>query len=146
VAQGSGDGVAASAALVVGSRRARSFGWVVAAIPVAATVGTYGELSPEAFVAVSVAGLVLMTIGLRRRVGAGAAAVPRTALWWLGWLVLVSLWELWTKLHDAQYPTLSDLMDPVLAHHWPRALATVAWFAVGVWLLRRPSGVPEDVP
>lgn len=123
--------------------RTQALGWVLAAIPVAATVGTYGELSPQAFVAVSIAGAALMVVGLRRDAGAAAPPVRRAAFLWLGWLVVVSLWELWTRLHDARYPTLSDLMDPVLAHHVPRALATVVWFAAGVWLVRRPAGRPS---
>lgn len=128
----------AAEGVLLPSRR-HNLGWVVAVIPVAATVGTYGELSPEAFVAVSIAGTVVMVVGVRRDAGAAAPPVRRAALAWLGWLVVVALWELWTRLHDAQYPTLSDLMDPVLAHHAPRALATVLWFAAGVWLVRRPA-------
>ncbi|MGZ4631720.1 MAG: hypothetical protein ACXV2G_03555 [Actinomycetes bacterium] len=117
----------------------RTVGWAIAVIPVAATVGTFGELSPQAFVAVSLAGAALMVLGLRRRAGSASPAVHGAGFVWLGWLVVVSLWELWMFLRSTRYPTLSDLMDPVLAHHTLRALATVVWFAAGVWLIRRPS-------
>ena len=116
--------------------------WTVAAIPVAATVGTYGELTPEAFVAVLLAGSALSAVALRRRSGSGAERAPRAALAWLVWLVAVGVWELNTVLHESRLPTLSDLMDPILAHPLIRAAATVAWFLAGIWLLARPAA-PE---
>lgn len=117
--------------------------WTVAAIPVAATVGTYGELTPEAFVAVIVAGFALSGVALRRRSGSGAEPASRTALVWLVWLVAVGLWELNTVLHESRLPTLSDLMDPILAHPLIRATATAAWFLAGIWLLARPVAGEE---
>ena len=113
--------------------------WTVAAIPVGATVGTYGQLTPEAFVAVLAAGSVVAAMALRRRSGSAAQPAPRAALAWLVWLVAVGVWELITVLHESRLPTLSDLMDPILAPPLVRGLATVLWFFAGIWLLARPS-------
>ena len=115
-------------------------------IPLVATVATFGELTIQSFVAVLVAGALLTGLALRRRSGAAAAPVGRLGLVWLGWLVVVSLWELTTLLAAATLATLSDLMDPVLAHHWVRGLATVVWAVCGWWLLRRPTDRGEESP
>lgn len=125
----------------------RTLAWTLAAIPVAATVATFGELTIQAFVAVTVAGVALISVGLVQRAGSASPVVGRLGFVWLGWLVAVSLWELTMFLNNARYPTLSDLMDPVLAHPLLRAAATVVWFAAGVWLVRRPRRLePGEAP
>jgi hypothetical protein len=125
----------------------RMLAWAITAIPVAATVATYGELTVQAFVAVLLSGGALMVAALRRRAGSGSPAVPGGRVW-LAWLVVLGVWEFYTLLHEAHLPTLSDLMDPILAHPMIRGAATVVWFAAGIWLLRRPSTaeIPEALP
>jgi hypothetical protein len=118
--------------------RGRVLAWTITVIPVTATVATYGELTVQAFVAVLLAGGALMAAALRRRAGSGSPAVPGGRVW-LVWLVALGVWEFYTLLHEARLPTLSDLMDPVLARPVVRGAATVVWFAAGIWLLRRPS-------
>lgn len=124
----------------------RTVAWTLAAIPVAATVARFGELSIEAFVAVMVAGVAVMSVGLWRRSGSAAQFVGPGGFLWLGWVTAVSAWELAMFLDDTRFPTLSDLMDPVLAHPVVRGTATVAWFAAGVWLVRRPRRVSSGEP
>lgn len=116
----------------------RGVALLLAGVPCVLAVVTYGELSGGALVAVTATGLVLTGLGLAARAGAGAAAVGRAARPWLLWLVVALGWELVTFVDD-DLPTLSDLLDPVLAHRALRGAATVAWLAVGAWLLARPG-------
>lgn len=109
---------------------------------VTATVMTYGELSVEALVAVVASGCLLAGLGLARRVGSATEPVGRAGLPWLVWVVAVALWECLTYVLRERVPTLSDLVDPVLAHAIPRGAATVAWLAAGLWLVTRPSRLP----
>jgi hypothetical protein len=52
--------------------RGRMLAWAITAIPIAATVATYGELTVQAFVAVLLAGGALTVAALRRRAGSGS--------------------------------------------------------------------------
>jgi hypothetical protein len=114
--------------------------WAVATGATAAVVGRYGELSRPALAAVLAAGCGVGAIGLVRRAGSAAPAVGRAgAAPWLTWVAVVAAWESYSRFLDRDVPTLSDLLDPVLAHRALRAAATVAWFAAGAWLASRPS-------
>jgi len=117
----------------------RLLGWTVAAFPVAWAVAGYGELSAGAMVAILVAGFVLAGIGLQRRAGSAVPPLRAGGRAWLLWLGALAGWELVTLLGDRRLATLSDLLDPTLAHRVNRGLATLLWFAAGVWLLGRPS-------
>jgi len=117
----------------------RRLGWTVAALPVASAVAGYGELSAGAMVAVLAAGFVLAGVGLRRRAGSAVPPVRAGGRAWLLWLGALAGWELVTLLAGGRLATLSDLLDPTLAHGVDRGLATLVWFAAGVWLLGRPS-------
>ena len=101
-------------------------------------VAVHGELSGQALVAVVGSGTVLTAVGLVRRAGAGADPVGRSGAPWLVWVVAAVAWELLTFAADG-LPTLSDLMDPVLAHPAPRGAATVGWLVAGAWLVTRPG-------
>lgn len=120
------------------SRSTTAAALLVTGLPCVVVVAVHGELSPEALVAVTATGLVLTGLGLAARAGVAAPPVGRAALPWLLWLLVAVAWELLTLVHDA-LPTLSDVLDPVLAHPPVRAAATVLWLAVGAWLLTRPS-------
>ena len=105
----------------------------------ATTVGVFGELSWQAFLAVSIPGILLAGWALGRRAGSGAPATPDGGRPWLCWLIALALWELSTFVSGDALPTLSDLADLPLASPVPRAAGAVIWFAVGWWLLLRPS-------
>lgn len=111
---------------------------VACALGVALAVGLGGELSPSAHVAVLTAGAGVVAVGLARRAGAGSRPVNRRASAWLGVPALVLAWEA-LALADDDLPTISDLLDPVLAPFAARATATLAWLAVGAWLGTRPG-------
>lgn len=105
--------------------------------PCVAAVIVYGELSTGALVAVGTTGAVLAAVGLGRRAGEAAPPVGWRGLPWLIWLAAAVAWELLTLVDD-DLPTLSDLLDPVLARPALRGAATLGWLAAGAWLLARP--------
>jgi hypothetical protein len=107
-------------------------------VPCVAVVAIHGELSTAALLAVAFTGVALASVGLVRRAGEAAPPVGRRGLPWLAWLAAAATWELLTLAADG-LPTLSDLLDPVLAHPVPRAAATAAWLAGGAWLLACPG-------
>jgi hypothetical protein len=122
----------------------RLVGWTTAALPVAAAVAGYGELSAGAMVTVLAAGFVLAGLGLQRRAGSAAPPARAGVRGWLVWLGALAGWELCALLAGDRLQTLSDLLDPTLAHRVDRGLATLLWFAAGVWLLGRPSAKRGD--
>jgi hypothetical protein len=108
------------------------------ALGVALVVGLSGELSPGAHLAVLTAGAVVVGVGLARRTGAGSPPAGRTARLWLVCLGLALAGEA-VALADEELPTVSDLLDPVLAP-WPvRAAATLAWLVAGARLVTTPG-------
>lgn len=113
---------------------------VVAGLPAVAVVMVYGELSWEALAAVGVTGTALATVGLVRRAGEAAPTVGRRGLAWLVWATAAFAWELATLAADSLV-SLSDLLDPVLAHPLLRGAAAVGWLLAGAWLLTRPRRV-----
>lgn len=119
------------------------------AVPVAVGVaGAYAwwatGLQPftwPALVAVGVAGIVTIILGSRRRrppfqLPAGAAS--GALLWGIVFALLVG-WELAAYVHQpcADHPTLSALADGVIDGRPARALAFLAWIALGADLFRR---------
>ena len=114
----------------------------IVALSVCALVATvtFGELSPEAMLAVSAVGIAVLALALHRRSGSAAAPVGRAGFVWLAWVVAALLWELLTFVQNSWMATFSDLMDPALAHPALRGVATVGWAVAGCWLLARPSG------
>lgn len=110
----------------------------MAAAACVVVVAAYGELSAEALVAVTLTGVAVAAIGIARRAGAAAEPVGRSGLPWLAWLALAGAWELLT-FAVAELPTLSDVLDPGLAHPVLRGAATLGWLAVGAWLVTRPG-------
>jgi hypothetical protein len=106
-----------------------------------AAVMTWGELSLGALLAVGTAGTIVVGLGLVRRSGEAAPPVGARGLPWLAWGTAAVSWELITFADD-DLPTLSDLVDPALAHPVLRGAATLCWLAAGAWLLARPSSRP----
>ena len=120
------------------SRFARRLTCAVLAVPCAAAVVVWGELSLGALLAVATAGAIVVGLGLVGRSGEAAPPVGRRGVPWLGWLTAAVAWELVTRA-DARVPTVSDLADPLLADPLLRGAATLAWLAAGIWLLDRPT-------
>ncbi|TFV88211.1 hypothetical protein E4P40_10310 [Blastococcus sp. CT_GayMR20] len=123
------------------ARSHRLAGAVVAVCCVAA-VTVYGELSPQALVAVGLTGLLAAGYGVTIRAGEAAPPIGRRGAVWLFWLAAAGAWELVTLAHDG-LPTVSDLADPVLAHPAARCAAALGWVAVGAWLVSRPRDPRE---
>ena len=111
---------------------------VLGSVGCAVVVAMAGELSARALVAVGIAAAVVVAAGLRRRAGEAARPVGRAGLPWLAWLAALAAWEAFA-LADQRVPTLSNLLDPVLAQPAVRAAATLCWLAAGAWLVRRPG-------
>ncbi|MGY1722158.1 hypothetical protein [Blastococcus sp. SYSU DS0533] len=116
---------------------ARRLTFAAWALPCAAAVAASGELSVAALVAVGTAGTVVVVAASLRRAGEAAPPVGPRGLPWLALATAAVSWELVT-LADAALPTASDLADPLLASPLLRGAATVAWLALGAWLLDRP--------
>ena len=124
-------------ARVLSSPPARRLAPLALGLPCLAAVTAYGELSTGALIAVAATGAALAGVGLARRAGQAAPPVGPRGRPWLAWLGAAAAFELLTLLHPG-LPTLSDLLDPVLAHPGIRAAATAGWLAAGAWLLTRP--------
>jgi hypothetical protein len=104
-------------------------------------------------VAVAVPGLVALVVVLRCGRGLAEEPAPRPAgrgwVVWTGLLLVGCLAQLfnWLQQPDPNtdsyaHPTLSSLVDPLLAGSVVRAVAAAVWLAVGIWLLgllARPS-------
>jgi hypothetical protein len=91
-------------------------------------------------VAVVLGWLAAIAFGSRRRSSAGSPAFDAHAI--LPWAVLVLMlagWELaaYVQQPRADHPTLSSLANEVLDWRPARALAFLAWLAVGADLARR---------
>jgi hypothetical protein len=71
---------------------------------------------------------------------------------WACVFVAVGLWELSALLQQPTlrvsseaHPTISFLMDPVLATSLGRSLALAGWLGIGWWLLNRAPAEPDEV-
>ena len=85
------------------------------------------------------AGLVVIAVGASRRLPAPADRRTGRAAVWGALLAVLAAWEVASFLQHprADHPTLSSLLDSVLADHPARALAFLVWLSVGVDLSRR---------
>lgn len=126
---------------MLSSRSGRRIAPLVLGLPCVGAVVLFGELSTAALVAVVLTGGALAGVGLAWRAGAAAPPVGRAGLPWVAWLGVAVVLELLAFVHDG-VPTVSDLLDPVLAHPPLRGAATVLWLAAGGWLLARSA--PRD--
>jgi hypothetical protein len=120
-----------------------ALGGVVYAVLVAGLV----RYSLPATLAVWVPAAAGVAVAWRRPAGDGPdpAPVPAAgAAAWAAVFVALALWELAALLlqpslttNSWAHPTISVLLDPVLATHLGRAVVLSLWLASGWWLLRR---------
>ena len=93
-----------------------------------------------ALVSVGIAGAAAIVFGtFRRRPSGSDAEDGRRALTWAILLALLAGWELaaYVQSPRADHPTLSVLADQLLDWRPARAVAFLAWMAVGTDLARR---------
>jgi hypothetical protein len=110
-------------------------------------VAGFARYSMPATLAVWAPAAVGVAVGWRRRTSDGPdpAPVPAAgAAVWAAVFVALALWELAALLLQPSlttdswaHPTISVLLDPILATHPGRAVVLSLWLASGWWLLRR---------
>jgi hypothetical protein len=102
--------------------------------------GLFPSFSKRATFAVLLFGGVLVWLGSSGRLPRRAAPrrLPATAAWWLVPTLFLAIVELVNFLLGSTYPhpTLSVLLDPVLAQYPARAAAYFGWLT-GLWSLVR---------
>jgi hypothetical protein len=96
-------------------------------------------LTVMAAVAVFLPAIVLVEAAARRRPPPRAVLARRQVAPWAGLGAAVAAWEATAVLwgNDAAHPTLSLLLDPVLATYPGRVVGWIGWLEVGRWLVRR---------
>jgi hypothetical protein len=117
----------------------------IAAVVTADVVGGFGRYSWPATTAIVAIGAVVVVIAWRGPlhrdvvIADGGSALP-----WAVVFIALGLWELVALLMQPTlttdswaHPTLSTLMDPVLATHPGRAISIAVWLLVGGFLIRR---------
>lgn len=119
----------------------RRFAVVVAAGAVGAYAWWATGLRPftwPALLAVAAAGIVTILVGSRRRRPPFELPAGGALIWGIVFALLVG-WELAAYLQQprADHPTLSALADRVIGWRPARALAFLAWVALGADLSRR---------
>lgn len=112
--------------------------WDAALVGYALVAALCRPLTAVAAVAVLVPGVVLAAVAVAR--APRPAAVPRSAA--VPWVVLLGaagVWELALFVwgNDAERPTLSLLLDPVLDTYPGRVAGYLGWLAAGRWLVTR---------
>lgn len=113
----------------------------------AAVAGSFSRYTWPATFALLIPGAVGVAIAWRGRAGPGTAPEPLTrsgALLWAGVFVALALWELTQLLLQPSlttsswaHPTISTMMDPVLASHLRRSLFIGGWLSAGWYLVTR---------
>ncbi|GAA1040609.1 hypothetical protein GCM10009557_62350 [Virgisporangium ochraceum] len=96
-------------------------------------------LTLPALVAVMLVGVPVAWYGMRRRPAVTApVGTPSVAVWGgLGAVVVAVEVALLAGPNDLAWPTLSTLLDPVLATYPGRVVGYLLWLGAGVWLVRR---------
>lgn len=116
---------------------------VALGLPCVIGVVVFGELSVGALLVVAATGVLLAAAGLGARAGETAPRVGCDGLPWLAWALAAAAFEMLTLAHE-DLPTLSDLLDVVLASPVVRGAAAVVWLLAGGWLLTRPGPASQE--
>jgi hypothetical protein len=111
----------------------------------AAVVGTFARWSWPISIAVAVPGAIAVGfawIGTPAAVEDEPRSADPSALPWVVVLLALAAWEVQALLLQPSlttsswaHPTLSTLMDPVLASHTGRSIALAAWLWLGGYVL-----------
>jgi len=112
---------------------------VPTAVLISAIGGTIPSFSATATLIVLAVGSGMIWLGLSGQfTRRPAATVSRAAAWWALPVLVIALTELFSFLHGSRgdYPTVSALADPILAHYLPRAVGWFGWI-MGFWGLMR---------
>lgn len=113
--------------------------WDAALVGYALLAAMCRPLTLPAAVAVLLPGVALLVLRARRPTRP-AAGVPRAAVMpWVALAAAGAAWELVAAAwgNDADHPTLSLLLDPVLGTYPGRLVAYLGWLAAGRWLVTR---------
>jgi len=120
---------------------------LVFAVVFAVVVGAFDRYSWPATLAVIVLGVVGLMMAFRtsRAIGPEPGPIGRHgAIAWGSVFVALGLWELTNLLLQPDlvtgswaHPTLSTLLDPILALHTGRSVLLFVWLALGWYLVRR---------
>lgn len=124
-----------------GEARAADAGLLALATAYAWWATSLRPFTEPALAATLAGGTMVVALGISRsRLPALRARRPG-ALGWGVLAVVLAGWELASFLQHprARHPTISSLADDALRGHPVRALAMVAWLAIGAWLAR-PAG------
>jgi hypothetical protein len=119
--------------------RLRVSGRDVALIGYAALAGLCRPLTLPAAAAVALAAIVLIVLDAHRRPPPRVALGRRHVAPWAALMALFAAWEATATLwgNDSAHPTLSLLLDPVLATYPGRVVGWLTWLGVGRWLVTR---------
>jgi hypothetical protein len=119
--------------------RLRVAGRDLVLIGYAALAGLCRPLTLPAAVAVAVPALALVVLDARRRPPPRVALGRRHVAPWAVLMALFATWETIAALwgDDGAHPTLSLLLDPVLATYPGRVAGWLTWLGVGRWLVTR---------
>jgi hypothetical protein len=119
--------------------RVRLDRWGAAAVGYATLAAWCRPLTVEAAAAVVLPAIVLVVLAAHRRPRPRVVLASRYRASWAGLVVLFAAWEVTAALwgNDAAHPTLSLLLDPVLATYPGRVVGWIAWLGVGRWLVTR---------
>lgn len=117
------------------------------AVVYAVVIGGFDRYSWPATVAVVVPGVVglLAAFQTAQSPGPEPAPIGRVgAVAWAGVFVVLALWELMNLLLQPDlatgsfaHPTISTLLDPILALHSGRSVLLFAWLGLGWYLVKR---------
>lgn len=117
---------------------------VFAGLAYAAVAGTFGRYTWPSTISVVGPGAAGVAVAWRRpthQAGEPLGLDPWGTLSWVAVFLALALWELAALLlqpslttPSTAHPTISTLMDPVLASHLGRSITLLLWLAFG-WLL-----------
>ena len=124
-----------------------ALGAMAALAAYAVAAGTFTRYSWPATMAILLPGSAALVVGWQgplRPVPLPRAPDPVGVRAWAAVFVAAGLWELSALLQQPTlrvsseaHPTISFLMDPVLATHPGRSVALACWLGMGWWLLNR---------
>jgi hypothetical protein len=120
---------------------------VAGALVASVLIGGFARYSSPATVAVLVPGVVALTLAWRGPLHARPepkALEPLGVVAWASLFVGLAIWELTSLLLQPSFttdsyahPTISVVMDPILAHHPGRTVTLFVWLLGGWFLVQR---------